>query len=300
MNVSLQPGKYVLAVSGGVDSVALLDMIHQLRQQSGEPIKIIVAHFDHGIRSDSVEDRRHVQALARQYDLPFVYDEARLGAGASEAAARQARYDFLHRVRNISGSRAIVTAHHHDDALETAILNILRGTGRKGLTALGSQPYIERPLLAVPKQDILAYAQSNGLVWREDSTNQNQALLRNYIRHSILPRLNEQARSQLKGILIRQQSINQQLDTLLVNLLHNQSQGGMIDRSWFNSLPHTSSKEVMAAWLRANGVRDFDRKTLERLVVAAKTSEASKDYSLLNGRVMKIGQNHLALTSLER
>src|SRR5665213_799396 len=134
MNVDLVPGKYVVAVSGGVDSISLL---HILQAQPG--VRLIVAHFDHGIREDSVEDRRLVQNVAREYRLPFVYDAGNLGVDTSEAAARQARYRFLRRVQQASGARAIVTAHHQDDLLETAILNLLRGTGRKGLTALSNR-----------------------------------------------------------------------------------------------------------------------------------------------------------------
>src|ERR1019366_2308598 len=86
MNASLAPGKYVGAVSGGVDSVSLL---HLLQGQPG--VKLIVAHFDHGIREDSPEDRRLVQDAARNYRLPFVYDTGGLGVGTSEATARTAR-----------------------------------------------------------------------------------------------------------------------------------------------------------------------------------------------------------------
>ncbi|QQS18837.1 hypothetical protein IPL68_02130 [Candidatus Saccharibacteria bacterium] len=87
-----------------------------------------MAHFDHGIRPDSVEDRKLVQKLAKQYGLPFVYDRAELGAGASEAVAREARYAFLSRVKEAVGADAIITAHHEDDVLETIIINWLRGT----------------------------------------------------------------------------------------------------------------------------------------------------------------------------
>src|SRR5437764_343012 len=128
-----KPGKYVVAVSGGVDSVALLDMLAR-----SDDLKLVVAHFDHGIRKDSAKDRKFVEDLAKNYDLPFVYEEGHLGSGTSEAVARGARYDFLHRVKKSHGAQAIITAHHQDDVLETAIINLLRGTGRKGLTSLTS------------------------------------------------------------------------------------------------------------------------------------------------------------------
>jgi tRNA(Ile)-lysidine synthase len=95
MDFDLPTGSYVVAVSGGVDSVALLHML------AGRPgLKLTVAHFDHGIRPDSAEDRRHVQALAKELGLPFVYHVGELGPDASEAhSSGEARYAFLHRVR---------------------------------------------------------------------------------------------------------------------------------------------------------------------------------------------------------
>jgi tRNA(Ile)-lysidine synthase len=182
MKMQVEPGKYVVAVSGGVDSVVLLDL---LRMYPG--VRVVVAHFDHGIRDDSHLDRAHVQALARRYRVPFVYDKGRLGAGASEADARTARYDFLRKAQAASEADAIVTAHHQDDVLETAIINLLRGTGRKGLSSLTSGEGIIRPLLDVPKSEIIDYAKRHRLQWREDSTNLSTDILRNRVRHELLP-----------------------------------------------------------------------------------------------------------------
>ncbi|HVS58792.1 MAG TPA: tRNA lysidine(34) synthetase TilS [Candidatus Saccharimonadales bacterium] len=295
MNIEVAPGKYVVAVSGGVDSVALL---HALKNLAG--LKLVVAHFDHGIRSDSAEDRRHVQALARQYKLPFVYDRAELGPEASEAAARQARYTFLRKVRASSGAQAIITAHHQDDLLETAILNLVRGTHRKGLSSLYSQGDIVRPLLQVPKQELMTYAKDQGLVWREDSTNTYQRYLRNYVRHSLLRRLAPGERQKWLDVITRAHQLNQETDMLLTNMLHLQSAKGQLDRLWFSGLGHAEAMEVMAAWLRAHGVRDFDRPTLERLVVGAKVSPPGKRVDAVNGIQLSVQRHHLALVPLER
>src|SRR6476469_10942255 len=166
MRIEIPGGKYVVAVSGGVDSVVLLDL---LRLYPG--VKVTVAHFDHGIREDSHLDRAYVAELAKRYRLPFVYDKGQLGPDASEAEARRARYDFLSKVQQKTGSDALVTAHHENDVLETAIINLLRGTGRKGLSSLTNGEGIIRPLLDVPKSEIIDYAKRHGLQWREDSTN---------------------------------------------------------------------------------------------------------------------------------
>src|ERR1700741_2713009 len=208
MNISIQPGTYVLAVSGGVDSMVLLDL---LRQQP--KVKLVVAHFDHGIRHDSSFDRDLVQRITRSHNIPFVYHEAKLGPGASEDVARKAPYEFLHSVREASGARALITAHHYDDALETAIINMLRGTGRKSISALHANELVHRPLLHIEKQAIRQYAEDQGLVWREDSTNQDTKYLLNYVRHKILTQLSSEDRQKLHKIIKKMVAVNNQLDT---------------------------------------------------------------------------------------
>ncbi len=295
MDIKLEPGKYVVAVSGGVDSVSLLHVLRNLPDS-----KLMVAHFDHGMRDDSVADRAFVQRLALEHGLPFTYANGRLGPAASEATARQARYDFLEKVRREYDAQAIVTAHHQDDALETAIINLLRGTGRKGLSALDDHPQLRRPLLAVPKRDVMAYAQANGLQWREDSTNDDQAYLRNYVRHRILPRFDEQSKNELLGLIQQSRSNNEELDEFLAAQLRGQSGGEDLNRQWFIQLPHSVALEIMAAWLREQGIRNFDSKTLERLVVAAKVAPKGHAFDVLQGVTMKVENDSLALGRLER
>jgi tRNA(Ile)-lysidine synthase len=287
-------GSYVAAVSGGVDSVVLL---HRLQKEPG--LKLVVAHFDHGMRTDSAADRQFVQELAQSYELPFVYAEGRLGPATSEAAARAARYRFLRKTQAAGNARAIITAHHQDDVLETAILNLLRGTGRRGLTALKSRPGLVRPLLSLPKSDLLAYARTNGLAWREDPTNTDQSYLRNYVRHRILPRFREQDRANLLAIINELAVTNQELDAALAVALGSRLPAA-IDRVWFTQLPHAVAREVLAAWLRARGRRDFDRPTLERLVVAAKTAAAGKDFPVRAGFKLEVRADRLALVGPER
>ena len=286
----MPPGTYLIAVSGGVDSIALLDL---MRLQPG--VKLTVAHFDHGIRSDSTADRQFVQQLAHAYRLPFVYDTARLGAGASEATARKARYAFLHRAKAASGAQAIVTAHHQDDQLETAVINLLRGTGRKGLSSLTSGEGIIRPLLDVPKSELVDYAQRHHLQWREDATNNDTHYLRNHIRHVMLPAWSAADKQQLLDIIHRMRGVNERLDSLLDNSLEPK-----IRRDWFVQLPHNVARETLASWLRLQDIRDFDRNTLERLVVAGKVSEPGKAIDIVKGHQMHIGRDHLALQPLER
>ncbi|HVX48099.1 MAG TPA: tRNA lysidine(34) synthetase TilS [Candidatus Saccharimonadales bacterium] len=295
MDVDLDSGKYVLAVSGGVDSVVLLDVL-----QSRPGIELVVAHFDHGIRPDSHQDRLFVESLAQKYGLPFEYAEGRLGPGASEAAARRTRYDFLEKVRNYHGANAIVTAHHQDDALETVIINMLRGTGRKGMSSLGSTESLRRPLLRIPKQKIINYAESRGLDWREDSTNQQDIYLRNYVRRHLLPKFGPKEKQELIGIMDRSKAGNDELDRLLTEELDMHLDRGTLDRRWFGQLPHDVALEIMAGWLRRAGIRNYDSRTLERLVVSAKTGRPGQRFDVINGNIMVVEKDNLALDMVER
>lgn len=290
----IQSGRYVVAVSGGVDSVALLNMLSKRPQ-----LELVVAHFDHGIRPDSAEDLRFVEALAASYNLPFVGRAGKLGAGASEATARTARYDFLHEVMREHQAQAIITAHHQDDLLETAMLNLLRGTGRKGLTALQSRPGITRPLLAISKAKLKDYALQHQLEWREDSTNLDQKYLRNYIRHSLVSRLDADTRQGLLRLLDKQQLTNQAIDALLVKYLAEQGSKAL-QRAAFVQLPHDVAKEVLAAWLRQHELRDFDRRLLERLTVAAKTGRPGQRFPIRKNHYLVIQKDSLALQPPER
>jgi tRNA(Ile)-lysidine synthetase-like protein len=292
------PGAYTIAVSGGVDSVSLLHLLATKAAQAPAGWQLVVAHFDHGIRPNSADDRKFVAGLARDYRLQFTFAAGQLGPKASEAQAREARYHFLRTVQRDNGSRAIITAHHRDDLLETAILNLLRGTGRKGLTSLASQPDLLRPLLATPKQDIAAYARGHRLRWREDKTNADQRYRRNYVRHALIAGMDETAKNQLWLTIQRQQQLNEELEQLLASQLSRQ--GGALRRDWFIQLPHEVAREVMAGYLRSQGIGDFDSKALERLVVGAKVAPDGKRLDVRRGQSLSVSREYLALTPRER
>jgi tRNA(Ile)-lysidine synthase len=259
-------------------------------------LTLFVAHRDHGIRDDSLQDRLLVKAAAERYDLPFVFEDARLGSKTSEAEARSVRYVFLKRIKEQHKAQAIITAHHQDDVLETAILNLLRGTGRKGLSSLRSLPAIVRPLLHVPKRDIQAYAIAHDIAWREDSTNQDERYLRNFVRRQLLPQLEIDQKQRLAEQLMTAASINEELDGLLLDALRSHLSSVGLDRPWFIQLPYDVSTEVMATWLRKEGIRDFDRKGITRLVVAAKTAIPGKRVEIVTGHQLLVGKHSLQLT----
>lgn len=295
MDLKVKPGKYVLAVSGGVDSVVLLHMLAKTPD-----VRLTIAHFDHGIREDSIEDRRLVQVLAKEQGIPFVYHYGALKPGVSEDVARKARYAFLHRVREVSRADAIITAHHQDDLLETAIMNMVRGTGRRGLSSLKSTDIIKRPLLDVPKKELLRYAEREGLRWREDSTNTDERYTRNYIRKRVLPRFAESDREALLAIARRAAELNEEIERESINYLHMQPAHSALDRHSFIMLPHIVAREIMAEWLLQNTGAELSKNMLERLVVAAKVGRLGTRADIDRTYWLEIGRTQLALKQRER
>lgn len=268
MNIELPTGRYVIAVSGGVDSVVLLDL---LRQKSG--LELIVAHFDHGIRKDSAKDEALVASLADKYELKYELGRGKLRAGTSEAAARAARYSFLYQVRQVSGSNYVVTAHHQDDLIETAALNMLRGTGRRGLVAILNNPKVKRPLLNTPKKEIIQYAKSNKLRWNEDSTNKQNIYLRNYLRNQILPKLSGSQRQEILKNVDKVAKINVELDNIIATLSRTILSDDIIDRHKFIMLPQEIADELIVHWLRQRDIA-HDEKLVRRLSLSIKTARA--------------------------
>ncbi|MHB1865498.1 MAG: tRNA lysidine(34) synthetase TilS [Candidatus Saccharimonadales bacterium] len=291
-------GKYVVAVSGGVDSVVLLDLLYQ-QSRISNGLTLVVAHFDHGSRSDSSKDLKLVQELALNYKLKFYSKQVTLGPNVSEQLAREARYKFLKEVVNKESADGLITAHHQDDLIETAILNIIRGTGRKGLTSLISSEII-RPLLKFPKTEILTYAKIHKLIWHEDSTNQDLRYLRNYIRHKIIPRLGTDNRNKLLTIINQQSRLNEEIDYQLHELINANSKYNKLPRLWINSLDNLLSKEVLAAWLRQNNIRSFDRSTIDRLSSQVKTISSGKAIDVINSWQIIASASDLALRHVER
>jgi tRNA(Ile)-lysidine synthase len=201
------PGEQVLvAVSGGADSVFLLRALHALSHPLG--LRLHVAHFDHGWRGDAAaSDADFVRDLAAGLNLPFHLGSAdtrslaRAHKASPEEAARQARYAYLVNVGVTHGIQAIATGHNEDDQVETHLLAWLRGSGPLGVGGIEVAREIAapgtptrtvrlvRPLLALDAAEIRDTLRDAGQEWREDATNQDPRLLRNRVRHELMPLL---------------------------------------------------------------------------------------------------------------
>lgn len=285
MNIDLAPGKYVAAVSGGVDSMVMLDLLAR------QGYDTVVAHFDHGIREGSAEDRKFVEKIAKEHGLRFFYEEGRLGPDAGEALARAKRYEFLEKIKNQTKADAILTAHHQDDALETVVINLIRGTGRKGLSSLKNRAGLARPLLNYTKPEILDYARLNKLEWHEDETNSEEKYLRNHVRLVLLPKFSEAQKEKLLSISLQSEERNHQIDEIITGLLPDND---AMQRNMLVSLSHDAASEILAQWLRNSGAR-LDKKTIERLVIALKTAAQGKIIQVNKDRYFMIDKGVIRL-----
>lgn len=207
--------RVVIGVSGGPDSLCLLDTLHHL----GYPL--ICAHLDHGLRPESSDEAAYAKGIAQSYNLPFEIEKQdvalKAGSGVSlEEAARLARYNFLVRVARKSDVHVIATGHTADDQVETVLMHFLRGTGPSGLrgmlpdTPLDSWVGIAdaqgirliRPLLTLKRDQTEDHCQAVGLEPVIDSSNMDHAFFRNRIRHELLPLL-ETYNPGIRQVLLR-------------------------------------------------------------------------------------------------
>lgn len=203
------PGLALVAVSGGPDSVALLDLLATLAPEWG--LTLAVAHVDHGIAPESGVVARQVEALAGRYGLPVHGRTVALGAGASETAARRARYAALRAVQNATGARYLITAHHADDQAETVLLRLLKGSGPAGLAGIpASGPRgLVRPLLPFARAELGAWLARRGveagapLPVHDDPANTDERHDRSWLRERVLPILRERFGPEVDRRLVR-------------------------------------------------------------------------------------------------
>lgn len=196
--------KVIVGVSGGADSVALLDILHSFK------LECIVAHCNFHLRGEeSNRDAFFVEELCKKYGLKYERIDFDTEAYAEresisiEMAARELRYNWFEQIRIIHLAQKIAVAHHRDDSVETILLNLIRGTGIRGLTGIPPiNGYVIRPLLCLSRKDILEYLKERKLNYVDDSTNSEDLYSRNKIRLNIIPLL-ETINPSVKDAIIR-------------------------------------------------------------------------------------------------
>ncbi|WP_418500874.1 tRNA lysidine(34) synthetase TilS [Flagellimonas sp.] len=300
LNLPLLKGKRLLvACSGGVDSVVLAHLCRKLG------LDMALVHCNFGLRgaeSDGDEDfvsqlaeQLGVEVLVKRFDTEAYAEKNR---GSIQMAARDLRYQWFQEVLGKEGFDFLVTAHHADDNLETFLINLSRGTGIEGLLGI---PEVNgktvRPLLVFSQEEVMAYAQSEHIQWREDSSNASNKYLRNRIRHELVPKLKELHPTFLQNF-IRTQSHLLQTHTLVDN--HIQSikaklfveNGGSITID-IGELEHLQPTATYVYELfKAYGFTEWD--DVQHLLTAMSGKEVvSKTHRLVKDR------QHLILSELE-
>lgn len=286
----------VVGVSGGVDSVVLLDV---LRRAVMTPL--VIAHVNHGLRGEASDaDEAFVRALAVQYGCACetvhvdVAQRAQVEKASLETAGRQVRRAFFAEVAARHGASAVFLAHHADDQAETILMNLLRGAGLRGLggmrerAACGSL-WLLRPLLGVRRQEIVAYAEARGLQWREDATNASREPLRNRLRHEALPFLSQLAGRDVVPLLGRSATLLAEEEAWLESLAageltRRQRQDGALPVAPLRALAVPLCRRVLRHWLRQAGVPDVGAAEVEAAWEVLASSSKPASANLPGGR----------------
>lgn len=243
--------KYIVAVSGGLDSITLLYLLVKLtsgevdssdRPELDELAKlnitdksqIIAVHVNHQIRPDSDKTEDFVRRICEQYQVQFYSTKLKL-KNTSEDEARRERYLALNQAKLKFKASAIITAHNQNDAIETAIINLVRGTGWRGICALNSTREVTRPLLSLSRSEITKIAAEANLIWHEDSTNSDESYLRNKIRKSILPEFSKDETEQLSLIINNLGAIKKDADAIFKEIIEHSEDGFSLLRSQITS-----------------------------------------------------------------
>lgn len=199
----------VVAVSGGIDSVVLLD---KMKDEN-----ILVAHFNHQARISADSDESFVKKLAKKYRKPFIsaklqdfYPSWKPFSHLSEEVARKARYQFLFDLAKKENGN-IYTAHHLDDLVETVAINLIRGTGWRGLTPFYDRRII-RPLIENTKQELVKYAAEKKITFCQDPTNNEPDYLRNRIREKMIDEIGLEEKQEILRLYKKQITLREEME----------------------------------------------------------------------------------------
>lgn len=256
----------VVGVSGGADSMALLDALVRLQQRAGVPGAITVAHVNHQLRGDASEsDMQFVQTWAAAHSLAAVtvtVDVAALVRASRrnlEAVGREVRYQYFQQVAAETEAQFVCTAHTFDDQVETLLLRLLRGTGAAGLrgiyemAALTDGVQLLRPLLNVTRAEVLAHCAHYRVEFRTDESNQAEDFTRNRVRHTLLPLLrsfNPQFGAALTRTAAGLREDEECLQQQAAELLSQVDAGQQLRLGPLGKSPPALHKRVLRLWLR--------------------------------------------------
>ena len=275
--------KLILAVSGGVDSMALLTMYAHA--------DIIVAHVDHGTRDSSAEDADFVRQKCQELGVKFYETKLELGEGISEELARKKRYEFLKIIQEKEGG-TLCTAHHLDDVVESISINLIRGTGWRGLTPFYNDELV-RPFIISKmwKRDVLKFAGEQNICFRQDPTNYEADYLRNSVREKMAA-LDETTRADIIKLFEKQNELRNKIEKLVAEL----AKQTVVGKNFHKKEPFlTADEKVALEVLREICLMhgfSLTRKQLADFLSAIKTYAPHKKFNLPKNHFVTILKNY--------
>ena len=276
--------KLILAVSGGVDSMALLAMYKQA--------DIVVAHIDHGTRKSSAEDADFVRRKCQELGVKFYETKLGLGEGVSEELARKKRYDFLKIIQEKEGGY-LCTAHHLDDVVESIAINLIRGTGWRGLTPFYGDELV-RPFIISKmwKRDVLKFAGEQNICFRQDPTNYEADYLRNRVREK-MTELDETTRVSIIELFEKQNELRGKIEKLVTELAKQTVVGkNFHKKEIFLAADEKVALEVLREICLMHGY-SLTRKQLGDFLAAIKTYAPHKKFNLPKNHFVTILKNYI-------
>lgn len=295
-NKLIEKDDYILVgVSGGVDSVVLLDILAKLQKKLG--IRIAVAHVNYGLRKESDRDHKFVKELAKKYGLPFFDKKVKLIGSNIEEKARDIRYGFFNEICEQKNIDKKAVAHHRNDLVETFFLNLSRGSGLTGLVSMKPKSGdLIRPLLFTTRKEIESYARENKINFVEDVTNEDLAFKRNLIRHKTIPEL-EKTNPDLVETLSNEidylRSINDFLGDITdkhYKKMTNEGKGlvSVSVKTLIKLHPYIQSEVLRKSIRYVKGdLRDISRKNIEDVLKLTKVAHGTKKVVLPQGLLVR-------------
>src|SRR6266496_4181311 len=286
--------RYLIGVSGGRDSVALLHWLVNLGYK-----KLIVCHLNHQLRGrSSLPDARFVEKIALKYRAEFELESANVRALATkqkmsiETAARDARYKFFAETARHRRCKTIFLAHHADDLVETFLINLFRGAGTTGLSGMREiatrriddvDLAIVRPFLGIWRKEIDIYVRKHQIKFREDASNKNLNPLRNRIRHRIIPYLEKILGRNIRPAIWRAAAIAGEEEDWIEKQLPD-STDAQFSVARFRALPVALQRRAILKWLRAQKISEISFDVIERVRSLADHDAATAKVNLPQDR----------------
>lgn len=269
--------KYLVGVSGGRDSVALLHQLVGLGYR-----RLRVCHLDHQLRGRASKvDAKFVERLAATLGCEFEIKQTDVAALAQtskqsiETAGRMARYEFFAQVARVHRCHTIFLGHHADDLVETFLMNLFRGAGPAGLGGIreitsrrvsGTELQIVRPLLAVWREEIDQYVQARRLKFRDDISNESSGPVRNRMRRRVIPYIERQLGRKVRSTIWRAALIAADEGEWLEGMMDSkQSEAEQLDATRLRAQPRALQRRTIQKWLQSRGVGDLDFDLIERV-----------------------------------